>query len=42
MFTVEESQRIDFALGESQEKLVAAFIHYWCQWAATRADVLGK
>lgn len=42
MSTVEESQRIDFALRELQEKLVAAFIHYCCQWATTGADILGK
>lgn len=42
MPTVRESQRIDFALRESQEKLVAVFIHYWCQWAATRVEVPEK
>lgn len=42
MPTVGETQRIDFALRESQEKLGALFIHYWCQWAVTRVDILEK
>lgn len=41
MPTVRESQRIDFALREAQ-KLVAVFIHYWYQWAATRVEVPEK
>ena len=41
MLTAGETLRIDFALRQSQ-KLVAVYIHFWRQWAATRVDILEK